>query len=141
MTDVRFYNTEDGGAIDYVAGQAVMSDGLEAAVYLSLFGGNEDDSGIQGDDSKQWWANVSEPDLSKRYRSETQFLLRSLPLTPSNLGRIEDAANRDLAWMLEGLADSVTAQASIPNVNRLGLAISIEIDDDTFRFLFQQPRT
>lgn len=137
MTDVRLYADDGGGTIDVVNGDCVMSpDGLETAVFVSLFGGNEDDSGIQGDDLKQFWANHSEPDPQRAYRSETQFLLRSLPLVPANLRRVEDAATRDLAWMSESVADAVVVQASIPAVNKIQIAVSVEIDDVEFRFVF-----
>lgn len=127
--DVRLYQKDgDGGEIEFVNGQAVMDDGLETAAYLSLFGGNEDDSGLDGDKPSQWWANVEEPDVTKRYRSETQFLLSSLPLIPANLRRVENAAAADLAWMLEtGLASFVSATATMPARNTIKLQLKIEV--------------
>lgn len=142
MADVHLYESLGEGTIDIVNGDAVrsMDGGLETAVFLSLFGGNQDDSGLQGDDLKQWWANFSEPDPSRKYRSETQFLLRGLPAVPANLRRVEDAAARDLAWMLETkLADAVVAQATIPAINSIQLTVSVEVDDQEFRFVFQTP--
>ena len=136
MSDVRHYQTDNGGEIDMVAGQFVMDDGLEAAVYLSLFGGNDDDSGLEADDPKQWWANLAEPDLARRYRSETQFLVQSLPLVPANLLRIQDAAGRDLAWMIDTIASSVEVSASIPAVNKVKIDVSIVVDDARYDFAF-----
>lgn len=135
--DVRLYQTDDDGDIQYVNGKAVMSDGLETAAYLSLFGGNARDSG--GDDTLhlQWWGNLSENDPSRQYRSETQHLIEGLSASTSNLRRVEDAANRDLAWMVEsGLATSAEATATIPALNRLRIAVVIVIDDETFDFVF-----
>jgi phage gp46-like protein len=118
--DVRLYQTNDGGEIDFVAGQAQMSDGLETAVYLSLFGGNERDSGQDGD----------EP---------LQHLLRSLPATTANLRRIEDAIARDLAWMTDSsLASSVSAEVSVPALNRIDLLVRVEIDGEELKFPFTQ---
>lgn len=141
MTDVNLYEDLGQGEIDVVNGDCVLSlDGLETAVFLSLYGGNDDDSGIQGDDSIQWWGNAEEPDATRIYRSETQFLLKALPAVPANLRRVEDAAARDLAWMTDtGLADAVIPQATIPAVNKIQLTVSVEIDDETFRFVFQSP--
>jgi phage gp46-like protein len=133
MTDVLLRQTDDDGDIEFVNGQAVMSNGLETAAYLSLFGGNDDDSG--GDDTKhlQYWGNLSERDPAKQYRSETQYLLRSIPLVPSNLRRIQDAANRDLAWMTStGLASAVLVAVSMPALNTVKLDVSIEVDGKLF---------
>jgi phage gp46-like protein len=134
--DVELFQSNDGGEITIVNGLTTMSDGLATSVYLSLFGGNSDDSGIQGDNAKQWWANFSEPDPSRIYRSETQNLLRSMPLIPSNLRRVEDAALRDLDWMTTELDAGVAASASMPALNTLGLQIAVLIDSRKFDFSF-----
>lgn len=136
MTDVRLYQTDNGGEIDFVAGQAVMDDGLAASVYLSLFGGNDDDSGLEADEAFEWWGNKSEPDPARKYRSETQFLLNSLPLVPANLRAVEDAAGRDLAWMVDTIASSVEVTASVPALNTFKLDVAIVVDDEKYDFAF-----
>ena len=136
MTDVRLYQTDNGGEIDFVAGRAVMDDGLAASVYLSLFGGNDDDSGLEADEAFEWWGNKSEPDPARKYRSETQFLLNSLPLVPANLRAVEDAAGRDLAWMVDTIASSVEVNASVPALNTFKLDVAIVIDDAKYDFVF-----
>lgn len=125
--DVRFFQTNDGGEIELQNGQLVMSDGLAEAAYLSLWGGNEGDSGLQADDRRQFWGNFGEVDPKRKYRSETQSLLLSLPATSSNLRRLEDAAKRDLAWFTEEVADSVEVTARIPKVNWVELHVVIVI--------------
>jgi phage gp46-like protein len=140
VTDVLLRQANDGGEISFVNGQAVMSDGLETAVYLSLFGGNEDDSGIVADDPLQWWGNFGESDQAKHYRSETQSLLRSLPLIPFNLRRLEEAGTRDLDWLIQSsVATSVTVAATIPALNTLALVVNVEIDgvNSPFKFTAQ----
>lgn len=137
MSDVRLFQTNDGGEIEVTNGSVQMCDGLEVAAYLSLFGGNEDDSGLQGDDRKQWWGNLGETEPSKRYRSELQNLVRSLPLVPANLRRIEDAAVRDLSWLTaDGTATAITAEASMPAINTVRLQVSIDIDGRVYPFEF-----
>lgn len=141
MPDVRLFQTEDGGEIEVVGGQIELGDGLETAVYLSLFGGNDDDSGLAGDDSKQWWGNLGETEVARKYRSFTQYLLRALPLIPNNLRRIEDAAILDLQWMLEEkLASFVSATATMPARNTVKLELKIEISGRVFdpSFLFRK---
>jgi phage gp46-like protein len=129
MADVLLFHTPDGGEIRIEAGRVEMTDGIETAAYLSLFGGNEDDSGIQGDDPKEWWANKLETSPARKYRSETQYVLRSLPAIPANLRRIEDAAGRDLAWMAESVASGISVVATIPRLNWVRIEIEIVLQD------------
>jgi phage gp46-like protein len=124
--DVFLYQTDDGGEISISGGVVEMSGGLETAAYLSMFGGNEDDDGLQ-DRALTWWGNIGETEPAKQYRSETQNLLRSIPATSFNLRRIEDAATRDLAWFVsENVASSVSVSATMPGLNRVKITVTIE---------------
>lgn len=137
--DVLLFQTADGGDITASNGQLALTEGLDVAVYLSLFGANENDSGLSADDSKQFWANFDEPDADKRYRSATQFLLRNLPLIPANLTRIEDAAANDLKWLLTSVSDSIAVRATMPGVNRVQLNIALVINGKTTAFSIKPP--
>lgn len=126
MTDVALRETNDGGEITVENGLVLMSEGLETAVFLSLFGGNDDDAGDAASVRAQWWGNLDESEATRTYRSETQYLLKALPAVPSNLRRVEQAAARDLAWMLTAdVAKSIDVAASIPSLNRIRLAVLI----------------
>ena len=134
--DVLLCQTIDGGEISVDSGIVEMAGGLPTAAYLSLFGGNADDDGSQ-DSSLGWWGNLLETETSRRYRSETQYLLDKLPATASNLRRLEDAARRDLAWMVtDGVASSVTATASIPDVNKVKMVIGVTAAGEESDFVF-----
>lgn len=126
--DVHLRQENDGGEITIENGLTEMSDGLETAVFLSLFGGNDDDGGLQGDEPRQWWANLDETETEKQYRSQTQNLLRALPLNTANLQRIEDAVYSDLAWIVESVATNVEALATMPALNTVRLQIFVEVD-------------
>lgn len=137
MTDVLLQQTNDDGEVQWINGQAVMSDGLETSAYLSMFGGNEQDSGGDATKHLQWWGNLSEAEETRHYRSELQNLIRSIPAIPANLRRMEDAAERDLNWMKDTeLATFVGVEASIPSLNRVQIDIEIEIGDENFSFVF-----
>jgi phage gp46-like protein len=124
FTDVRLFHAQDGGEIELIGGEPVMVAGLETAAYLSLFGGNESDSGLPGDDLKQWWGNFGEAEPARRYRSETQHLLATLPPTTGNLRRLEFAVCNDLAWLIaRKRVASVDVRASMPARNRVQLAV------------------
>jgi phage gp46-like protein len=125
MTDVLLRQSDDGGEVTVEAGLFLMSEGLETAAYLSLFGGNEQDP-ADSESEQQWWGNLAETESDRTYRSETQYLIRSLPAVPSNLRRIEQAAARDLQWMIDaGTAKSIAVAANIPALNRVVLEVSI----------------
>lgn len=134
--DVSLFQTDDDGEITVEGGIVTMSGGLETSAYLSLFGGNEDDDG-RADNPANWWANLDEVDPAREYHSETQNLLQAIPATTGNLRRIEDAANRDLAWFItNNVASSVTVVASIPGINRIKLTIDIEAQGEETSFEF-----
>lgn len=125
--DVLLFQGNDNGDIIVEDGLVRMSGGLETAVYLSLFGGQEQDDGRESN-PLNWWGNLGEVP-ERQYRSETQYLLRSLVAIPANLRRLEDAARRDLAWMLStGAALEIVIGASMPELNRVRLTININGD-------------
>lgn len=128
MADVRMLDTADGGEMSVKNGDVEMSNGLFEAVYLSVLGGNEQDSGRDAD-ANNWWGNLGEPVAARRYRSETQYLLRRMPAIPANLARLREAAERDLAWLTEsGLATLVSARVTMPALNRVKIEVNIVID-------------
>lgn len=133
MTDVLIRQLPDGGEISCTAGQILLDDGVETAVYLSLWGGNEDDSGDDVDKPREWWANKNESAHEKKFRSRTQALLRSIPATSGNLRLIEDAVAQDLAWMLETkLATGLTASVRIPQLNWVQIDVKVEVQGKAY---------
>jgi phage gp46-like protein len=131
VTDVRLYQTADGGEIDVVAGQVVMDDELATAVFLSLFGGNQEDSGSDGDMPREWWGNKLAPDEAEKLRSETQHLIAKIPVTSGNLRRFQDAAQRDLAWMVAaGVATAVAVRVVVPTINELRFDVAILVNGE-----------
>lgn len=136
--DVRLFQILDGGEVAVEDGVIEMNGGLETAAYLSLFGGNEDDNGRDGNNNA-WWGNLGETADDRLYVSETQHLLQSLPLTTANLRRIEDAANRDLAWFLSSkVASTVEVTARIPALNTVEINVRIEALGEESRFQFSE---
>lgn len=134
--DVKLFQTDDGGEIRAEDGLIAMDGGLETSVYLSLFGGNEDDDG-RPDNPLTWWGNLDEDQVDRVYKSETQYLLRALPASSGTLRRIEDAVARDLAWLISsGVASSVSASASVIGLNRVKIAVNIEAIGIPSRFEF-----
>jgi phage gp46-like protein len=121
--DVLLFQTDNDGDICVEGGVVTMSGGLETAAYLSLFGGNEDDDGVGAEHN--WWGNLDETESAREYRSETQNLLQAIPATAANLLKIEEAARRDLAWLVEvGAALDVVVLATIPALHTVKITVS-----------------
>ena len=134
--DVYMFNTVEGGNIQIENGVTTMSGGLETTAYLSMFGGNEDDD-LSSTTINQWWGNGLETDPANTYRSETQHLMTRLPATSSNLLRLEEAAGRDVAWMKDkGLVTSIAAEATIPELNRVMIALDMDVEGEEIRITF-----
>lgn len=136
--DVLLFQTNDDGEINVEDGIVEMSGGLETAAYLSLFGGNEQDDGRE-QNALGWWGNLDELASERQYVSETQYLLRSLPLSTGNLLQLKGAVERDLEWMLEqNIASSITVDVSIPAVNKIQIDIKVEAFGQESEFTFVQ---
>ena len=134
--DVLLCQTPNGGEIEVINGVVTMSGGLEVAAYLSILGGNYADDG-RLTNPETWWGNLDETDRAFRYISETQNLIEGLPVASRNLILLEQAAGRDLQWMLDkNIASSITVSASIPQLGRIAFNIKImaEGEEENFNF-------
>jgi phage gp46-like protein len=136
--DVKLYQTDNDGDIVVDNGVIEMTGGFDTAVYLSLFGGDEKDDGMDGN-SQNWWGNLSETEAAYQYRSETQNLIQLLHATSGNLLRVESAVSRDLQWMLDKkIASSITVNVTIPKLNWVRIAITIVADGAESKFEFTE---
>ncbi len=119
-------------------GLVTLTPGLDTSAYLSLFGGNWKDDGSQNN-RQTWWGNLDEAEPSKRYRSETQYLLGTIPATSRTLPRVEDAATRDLHLLLdEAVASSLTVSASLIGLNRVKIEVIIRAEGDESQFNYTE---
>ena len=127
--DILLFQTVDGGEITVNNGLFEMSGGLESMVYLCMFGGNEDDDGSK-DNSNTYWGNLVETEDKYKYVSETQYLLKALSASSSNLRKIENAVKNDTKVLLdEKIAQSVEVSVSIPGLNKLQIVVIINTFD------------
>lgn len=130
--DVELFQGPNGGEITFTGGLVKMSDGLASACYLSMFGGNELDSGEEATDSQSWWGNLGEPDEAKQYRSRTQYVLRALPAVSANLLKLEDAMQADLAWLTDEIATGIEATANLTAPRRVHLSVTVHVGESTY---------
>jgi len=138
MPDVRLYLDDDGGEVTFTAGQIEIADGLETAGLLSILGGNEDDSGADCDNAKQWWGNLLETEEALKYRSRTAYLLRSIPAISGNLPVIEEAVNADLEWMLGEFASAIEVTASLPALRRVDIDVDVTVGANKYELSFTE---
>lgn len=133
MADVLLYHTDDGGEVNIDSGDDIeLTDRLDTAVYLSLFGGNEDDDGSEATSRLGWWGNIGENNPDRRLVSRLQALLRKLAVTSGNLRLVSEAAEADLAWLVTtGVVSEVRVVVSLPQPKRLGILIELDIGQDT----------
>jgi len=134
--DVKLFDTPNNGDICVESGVALLDSGLETALYLSLFGGNEDDSGAK-ESKLTWWGNYSETVEANKYVSETQHVLKSLPGTTANMGRLKDAVLRDIQWFVdEGIASETGCEIVLPAINSVHIAVAIDYLGTKLNFKF-----
>lgn len=137
--DVRLFQTLDDGELTVNNGIVEMTQGLETMIYLVLFGGNIEDSGTAATENKQFWGNRLELDPVKHYRSQTQFILESLPPGVANLRQLEAAVKLDLnVFIAEGIANAVDAVATIPEFGLVHVMAQITALGQEQQFTFTQ---
>ncbi len=136
--DVKLFQTPDDGEISVESGIVAMSGGLDTMAYLCLFGGNYQDAGA-ADKTRSWWGNSIEELPGRMVRSETQYLIETLPAIPASLLPLRDAAVRDLnVFITEKIASEVTVAVSIPGLNRAHFDIAINAFGQLHKFEFTE---
>lgn len=120
------------GADLVIDGDLKTDAGMAEAVYLSLFGGS--------DDEREWWGNLLAETEDQKLVSRTQNLLRALPVTSANVTKIHDAVAADLQWITgeTGFADELTIDVFIPEKNMCEIRIACAVSDQVFEWKFRK---
>jgi len=134
--DVLIYQTADNGEITVDGGLVAMTNGFDSAVYLSMFGGNEDDNGLAGNELT-WWGNVGIKDSEQRMASQTQNILRGLPVSSSSLAAVKNAIQNDLAWMKKYTSD-IDVSLAIVGPKRIQIAIGFLFNNEQITLTYLQ---
>lgn len=122
--DVLLEDTPDGGNIIITDGLIKDDKGFSTAVLISLMGGNFDDPAVI-ESNQSWWGNLI-GDKETEIRSSFQNTVCSLPLTTKNLQTAEDAAKKDLQWLIDkGIADEINVTGSIENIKRASFEVKV----------------
>jgi len=141
--DLLLRDTPDGGDVIIENGLFVSDKKLSTAVYLSLFGGNKEDTGKIENDDKEWWGNkLTGISKSEKIRSRFQNVITGLPLSVKNIKEAELAAKTDLKWLIdEKIADNITTYGQTTGKNKFKLTVEIlkdklKIFDDEYFLLW-----
>ncbi len=124
MSDI-YLKTQGIADMVIINGVPQLTDGLDNAVYLSLF-------------MPDYWGNdISDDD--QKYDSEIPRIMAEQTLTNQTRLDIIEAAKNALAWMLDiGIASAIDARAEIPEIGRVNLAVTItepeQDDPSTFAY-------
>ena len=130
IKDILLYQTVDNGDLIVDFADLRTTKNIESAIYLSLFGGNEEDDGRGDNTELTWWGNLIESDPAKRYVSKFQAL-GAIPITSANLRRREEAAKEDLAWLVQSTED-FEVNAIISGLNKIKVNVSGNINGEAF---------
>ncbi len=129
--DLLLIDTPDGGDLVIETGILQPDRRFDTAVYISLFGGNKEDSG-KVKTNKTWWGNTLEDNETNKIVSRFQFIITAMPLTIKNIKAAEAAAKMDLQWIIDqGIADKIEAEGRTAENNFFTLAIKILKDNTT----------
>lgn len=128
----------DEFGIQVLNGVVTMTGSFETAAQLSMFGGNFADDGVVANPF-EYWGNLLETEPERQYRSQTQFLLQSMPATSANLLRLDAAGLADLQWFLDlNIASDVTVESTIPGLNRVDIDVAIVAKGVETQFTFTE---
>lgn len=124
--DVLLFDAQDGAEISIINGLITMDKGFNSAVYLSLFGGDKDDTG-EVVNNNTWWGNkIQNISGNEKLVSRFQAFITSVPLITKNVELAEHKVKQDLQWMIDdGIADSIEAEIQVVGRKDINLKIVI----------------
>ena len=123
--DVYLVATPDGGDIVIEDGLVKDCHNFDTAVFLSLFGGNENDT--DGREKETWWGNLI-PGTKREEWMQSEFgaMVTGYPLTSGNIQKAKAAAERDLDWIKsEAGADKINVSLAAESAKSVLLSARI----------------
>lgn len=131
MSDIALvWDSELGAAdLDVTSNDFVRDDGLDTAVYLSLFQNRRAENGDvlpEGTTDRGGWWGDAVPVVPEDRIGSRLWLLSREKSTADIPGRAEEYAREALQWLLDdGVSDQVDVQSEIVDTGLLGLVVTI----------------
>lgn len=127
--DLKIIETGNGGDFVNLGNDLEVIDTIYTMVYLSLFGGNVEESTIEGfvnPQSFDYWANklMFGDDPSQQFNSETERTLNKTPLNTAAIDKITDAVITDLKYLKKLF--KITVKVFLPYINQVKIEIIFE---------------
>lgn len=132
--DLEIIETGDGGDIVKKPKDLSVLQGFQNMPYLAMFGGNVEQSTpatrlSTEQDFSFWGNNLLHPgDASVQFNSETQRALNTVPLTSFGRPLIQQAVQKDLAFMQEFA--EVSVEVTIPMHDHVMIGIRLRQPDN-----------
>ncbi|AKU42583.1 hypothetical protein NVP1087A_29 [Vibrio phage 1.087.A._10N.261.45.F9] len=118
--DVLLFQTLNDGNINIQNGLVQMTEGLETAVYMSLF--SPDD----------WFGNEAVDTPEEKLSSQTEQVINNKPQSSKNYQLLVQAVEADLKWLVSnGNANSIDVSVTSGGLNRVMISITIEQDSSS----------
>lgn len=127
--DISILDTTKGGDLEFFKDDIVLTAGLRNNVYLSLFGGNVEESSDRvyntGEKRFDWWGNsvFFENDTKKQFNSRTEKALREVAVTSSGRSIIQNAVIQDLQALTE--VANIFVAVTLQSVDRIKITITV----------------
>lgn len=112
--DVQITEQNNGGDLTIKTNDLSVVTGVENMPYLAMFGGSE------------WWGNdlLLNDGQDFKFSAETEEILLTIPLNSSGRSIVENAIKRDLAFLLNDVANTtLTITTRITSDNRLEILV------------------
>lgn len=127
--DLKLIETGNGGDFVNLGNDLQVIDTIYTMVYLSLFGGNVEESTVEGfvnPQSFDYWANklMFGNDASQQFNSETERTLKNTALSTSAIDPITEAVLNDLSYLRKLF--KIRVAVSLPYINQVKIEIFFE---------------
>lgn len=127
--DISITDTSRGGDIEFAKNDIILTAGLRNNVYLSLFGGNVEQTSDRvfntGEQRADWWGNSllwpNDPD--KQLNSRTEKALQDYSASSAGRAMISQALLTDLKALRQ--VGAIASEVTLEALDRTKLAISI----------------
>ncbi|AUR89533.1 hypothetical protein NVP1124O_32 [Vibrio phage 1.124.O._10N.286.49.B1] len=118
--DVLLFQTLNDSDMSITDGIVQMTQGLETAVYLSLFS------------PVDTYLNEAAETNDEKLSSQAEAIIQNKPQSSKNYQLLVQAVNADLKWLVtNGNANSIDTSVSSDGLNRVIISITIEQDSSS----------
>lgn len=132
MTDIKLYETGNGGSVQILGKDLAIYQGWENMIYIALFGGNMESTPAKRQLNEQaldFWGNTFLKNIPElQYNSRTERTLAEVSINSQGRILIREAANADLEFMRQ-FAD-ISVEVELTDIDKVRIAVTIKEPDN-----------